>query len=65
LENILVLPGDTLVLQETQDEAIVRYFSQTIQFNIFPRFLNTNNAQSSVTFVGPQTLVVVRLLDED
>lgn len=52
-ENILVQAGDILVLQETQDEAIVRYFSQQIQFNLFGRLFNSTDGNGSVTFVGP------------
>jgi protein involved in polysaccharide export with SLBB domain len=52
-ENILIQAGDVLILQETPDEAITRYFSQIVQFNIFGRFLNRTNAQGSVTVVGP------------
>jgi protein involved in polysaccharide export with SLBB domain len=47
-ENILVQSGDVLVLQETQDEAITRYLTQTFRFNIFGRFINHVDAQASV-----------------
>jgi protein involved in polysaccharide export with SLBB domain len=52
-ENILIQDGDLLVLQEQPDEAVARYFSQTVQFNFFGRFLNRTNAQGSVTVVAP------------
>src|SRR4051794_35386465 len=32
-ENLLVQSGDVLILQETQDEAITRYLTQTFRFN--------------------------------
>ena len=39
-ENLLIQAGDVLVLQETQDEAITRYLTQTFRFNLFGRFIN-------------------------
>jgi protein involved in polysaccharide export with SLBB domain len=52
-ENILVQAGDILILQETPDEAITRYISQTVQLNLFTRFLNRTDAQGSVSVVVP------------
>jgi protein involved in polysaccharide export with SLBB domain len=52
-ENILVLAGDVLILQETPDEAITRYFTQVFQINLFTRFLNRADAQGSASFVLP------------
>ena len=52
-ENLLIQAGDVLVLQETQDEAITRYLTQTFRFNIFGRFINRTNAQGSVTALLP------------
>jgi protein involved in polysaccharide export with SLBB domain len=45
-ENILILPGDIIVLQERPGEATLRYLTQTIRFNttwnmIRSRFFNT------------------------
>ena len=39
-ENILVQAADVLILQESPDEAITRYFTQVFQINLFTRFLN-------------------------
>jgi protein involved in polysaccharide export with SLBB domain len=47
-ENLLIQAGDVLVLQETQDEAITRYLTQTFRFNLFGRFINHVDAQASV-----------------
>jgi protein involved in polysaccharide export with SLBB domain len=52
-ENILVQAGDVLILQETPDEAITRYFSQVFQINLFTRFLNRADAQGSASIVLP------------
>jgi protein involved in polysaccharide export with SLBB domain len=52
-ENILVQAGDVLILQETPDEAIARYFSQVFQVNLFTRFLNRNDAQGNASLVLP------------
>jgi len=52
-ENILVQSGDILILQESPDEAITRYFTQVFQINVFTRFLNRNDAQGSASVVVP------------
>jgi protein involved in polysaccharide export with SLBB domain len=52
-ENILVQAGDVLILQESPDEAITRYFTQIFQINLFTRFLNRADAQGSASFVVP------------
>jgi protein involved in polysaccharide export with SLBB domain len=52
-ENILVQNGDVLILQETPDEAITRYFTQVFQLNLFTRFLNRADAQGSASVVLP------------
>jgi len=43
-ENILVQAGDILVLQEKPDQAFTRYFSQTLQLDLFGRWLNRGDA---------------------
>jgi protein involved in polysaccharide export with SLBB domain len=52
-ENILVQAGDVLLLQESPDEAITRYFTQVFQINLFTRFLNRADAQGSASVVLP------------
>jgi protein involved in polysaccharide export with SLBB domain len=52
-ENILVQAGDVLILQETPQEALARYISQTVQFNFFFRILDRSDAQGSATIVAP------------
>jgi hypothetical protein len=52
-ENLIVQAGDILILQETPDEAITRYFTQVFQINLFTRFLNRADAQGSASFVLP------------
>jgi polysaccharide biosynthesis/export protein len=52
-ENILIAAGDVLILQETPDEAVTRYFTQVFQVNFFGRFINRTNAQGSGTLVVP------------
>jgi hypothetical protein len=52
-ENILVQASDVLILQETPEEAITRYFSQTVQVNFFTRWLNRRDAQGSMSVVAP------------
>jgi protein involved in polysaccharide export with SLBB domain len=52
-ENLLVQAGDILILQETPDEAITRYFTQVFQINLFSRFINRVDAQGSASIVVP------------
>jgi hypothetical protein len=52
-ENLLVQAGDVLLLQETPDEAITRYFTQVLQINLVTRFLNRADAQGSAAVVLP------------
>ena len=52
-ENLLVQASDILILQETPDEAITRYFTQVFQINLFTRFLNRADAQGSASLVVP------------
>jgi hypothetical protein len=52
-ENLFVQAGDVLILQETPDEAITRYFTQVFQINLFTRFLNRADAQGSASVVLP------------
>ncbi|HEY3391619.1 MAG TPA: polysaccharide biosynthesis/export family protein [Lacipirellulaceae bacterium] len=52
-ENLLVQAGDVLILQETPDEAVTRYFTQVFQINLFTRFLNRTDAQGSASVVVP------------
>jgi protein involved in polysaccharide export with SLBB domain len=52
-ENLLVQSGDVLILQETPDEAVTRYFTQVFQINLFTRFLNRADAQGNASIVLP------------
>ena len=52
-ENLLVQAGDVLIMQETPDEAVTRYFTQVFQINLFTRFLNRTDAQGSASVVLP------------
>jgi hypothetical protein len=52
-ENILIQDGDVLVLQESPDEAITRYFSQVFQADVFVRWLSRSDAQGSASLVVP------------
>jgi protein involved in polysaccharide export with SLBB domain len=52
-ENIIVQSADILVLQESPQESITRYVTQTFQLNFFGRFLNRQDAQGSISIVAP------------
>ncbi|MGF1579458.1 MAG: polysaccharide biosynthesis/export family protein [Gemmataceae bacterium] len=52
-ENILIKPGDVLILQETVDQAMTRYFTGVIRFPFFSEILNTPTSTIDVTGVAP------------
>ncbi len=52
-ENIIILPGDTLVLQERPSEAVLRYITQTYRFTLNQNPIQTANTQLTTTFTGP------------
>jgi hypothetical protein len=52
-ERILVQPGDILVLQETPGEAFARYFTQTFNFTIVSRVIQTNRTTGTATLAVP------------
>lgn len=52
-ENILVEPGDVLVLQETPDEALTRYLTQVSGLDFFARLINRPDAQASTSLSVP------------
>jgi protein involved in polysaccharide export with SLBB domain len=52
-ENILVQAGDVLIMQETPEESVARYLTQTIQANFFVRWLDRQDAQGSASIVAP------------
>jgi protein involved in polysaccharide export with SLBB domain len=52
-ENILVEAGDILLLQETPEESVARYLTQTIQANFFVRWLDRQDAQGSASIIAP------------
>jgi hypothetical protein len=52
-QNLLVQAGDILVLQESPDQAISRYFSTILQGNFFVRWLDRGDAQGTGSVVVP------------
>ncbi len=48
-ENLLVMSGDTLILQETPGEALTRYASSTFRFSFFSRFIRGENTTGSIS----------------
>lgn len=52
-ENILVQAEDVLILQETPDQAITRYFTQALQLNFFARIINRGDLQGTANAVVP------------
>lgn len=52
-ENIILQKNDLLIMQETPEEAYTRYISSVLQFNVFGRFLNEDDATGSGTIRLP------------
>ncbi len=52
-ERIPVRPGDVLILQETPEEAIVRYFTQVFSFSYVTRTINSQNTTATAAAVVP------------
>jgi protein involved in polysaccharide export with SLBB domain len=52
-ENLILQPGDFLVLQETLGEALTRYLSTTIRYNFLGFLLRENDATLTTTYQGP------------
>jgi protein involved in polysaccharide export with SLBB domain len=52
-QNLLVQGGDVLILQETPDQAMTRYFTQVFQINLFTRFLNRADATGTANLSVP------------
>ncbi len=52
-QNLLVQAEDVLILQEAPNEAVTRYVTQAIQFNIFTRLISRKHAQASASLVVP------------
>jgi len=52
-ENLLVKPGDVLILQESKGQALARYFSQTFQFSFVSKVINTSATTGTTSVVVP------------
>jgi len=52
-ENLLVQPGDMLILQESPGEAFGRYVSQVVKFNFLAHIINTEDVQLTGTAIVP------------
>jgi hypothetical protein len=52
-ENLLVKPGDVLVMQESKCQATARYFSQVFQFDIFSKVINTSATTATTSLAVP------------
>ena len=42
-ERVLIQAGDTIILQETMDEAIGRYFTEVFQLNLLGTIIRQND----------------------
>jgi len=51
-ENIIVMSGDTLVLQESPGEALTRYFSSTVRFNFLATIIREMDLFGTINYNG-------------
>jgi hypothetical protein len=52
-ENLLVMPGDVLLLQETPAEAVARYVSEVFGLNVVAEMFNRGSGFGTVNIQGP------------
>jgi protein involved in polysaccharide export with SLBB domain len=52
-ENILIQPGDIIVLQERPGESLTRYLTQTLRFTTTWRYFQTSNANGVLVGTNP------------
>ena len=52
-ENLLVMPGDLLLLQETPAEAVARYISDVFRLNAFAEAFRRQSAVGTINVQGP------------
>ncbi len=52
-ENIIILPGDYIVFQETPGEAITRYFTQTFKLNTLGTTIRRPDLTQTATSINP------------
>ncbi len=52
-ENLLIMPGDVLLLQETPAEAVARYVSEVFGLNVFAEAFRRQSAVGTVSLQGP------------
>jgi hypothetical protein len=52
-ENLIIQPGDVIILQETIEEAVTRYLTTITHFNFFSQIIQGTKTNGSVTVIGP------------
>ena len=52
-EDIRVMPGDLLILQETKHQALVRYATQVFNFSFFHNFVSRTDATGTTSVILP------------
>ncbi len=52
-ENLLIMPGDVLLLQETPAEAVARYVSEVLGLNAFAEVFSRGSTIGTVNVQGP------------
>jgi protein involved in polysaccharide export with SLBB domain len=52
-ENLVIAPGDVLILQETKGQAIGRYFTDVFSFNLFSDVISTSTTTGTAAVVVP------------
>ncbi len=52
-QNLLIKPGDVLILQETKGQALVRYFTQQFRFTFISNVIQTSRTTATTSLVVP------------
>jgi hypothetical protein len=52
-ESLIIRPGDVIVLQESREQAVARYFTNVFNFNVISRVINTSTTQGTTAVSVP------------
>ncbi len=52
-ESLIIEPGDILILQESKEQAIVRYFTDIFNLSVFSNVINRGDATGTASVVVP------------
>jgi protein involved in polysaccharide export with SLBB domain len=52
-ESLIIRPGDVIVLQESREQAVARYFTNVFNFNLISRVISTSTTQGTTALSVP------------